>query len=245
MPSRSLFTANLAVSKSLTNTKNETPGTSITRHCQKGSFVWGKGVPILFTLRTFTLTDNISEEFSTALLNAQTKIKHAIDNKAGPYATYASYEALHDAVVPTFNEEGIYVRQLSHERDNSVCIETRLEFKNESRSSGLVPVPIKGTGPQAFGSAMTYCRRYSLGLAAGIGHQTDDDAQAAEEQMSGAEETITGEDITLIEQHIQDVTFQHFYEKRLENDPNAKKPKTVDDLTLDEVRLARDALADT
>ena len=190
------------------------------------------------------MTDNISEEFSTALLNAQKNIKHAIDNKAGPHSTYASYEALHDAVVPKFNEEGIYVRQLSHELENSVCIETRLEFKNESRSSGLVPVPIKGTGPQAFGSAMTYCRRYSLGLVAMIGHQTDDDARAAEEQMSAAEDEITGADIKQVEEKLTDITLDHFYQKRKEKDPEALKPESLDDLTLEEIQLASAALKD-
>ncbi len=181
---------------------------------------------------------NISEAFFEALLAAQRNIKHAIDNKAGPYATYASFEALHDAVVPTFNENNIYVAQHSHERPGAVCIETVLQFGNEVLSSGMVPVPLKGNGPQAFGSAMTYCRRYSLGLAAGIGHQSDDDAQAAESEMTGA-------DVKQVEDKLTEVTLNHFYEKRKEKDPDAVRPESIDDLTLDEIKLTSAALKDT
>ena len=175
-------------------------------------------------------------------MTAQRNIKHAIDNKAGPYSTYASYEALHDAVVPIFNENDIFVSQHSYERSGAVCIETILMFndvlkKNEYFRTGLVPVPVKGDGPQAFGSAMTYCRRYSLGLAAGIGHQSDDDAQAAENAQSG-----TAVDLEIVENSLQETTFTYFYEERLKSNPDAQKPASINDLTQAEIDIASRAL---
>jgi len=172
---------------------------------------------------------NISEAFLEALLAAQRNIKHAIDNKAGPYATYASYEALHDAVVPVFNENNIHVAQQSHERPGAVCIETILQFGNEVLSSGLVPVPLKGDGPQAFGSAMTYCRRYSLGLAAGIGHQSDDDAMAAED--AALKTSILDAARSVAAAALTEESRAYIGQARREVDPEAEDPQSAEELT--------------
>ena len=177
---------------------------------------------------------NISTAFLKALLTAQRNIKHAIDNKAGPYSTYASYEALHDAVVPVFNENDIFVSQHSYERSGAVCIETILMFndvlkKNEYFRTGLVPVPVKGDGPQAFGSAMTYCRRYSLGLAAGIGHQSAADAMVAEE--AALKTSILDAARSVAAAALTEESRAYIGQARREVDPQAEDPQSAEELT--------------
>lgn len=183
----------------------------------------------------------MNTEFFTALITAQKAIKHAIDNKTNTHlkSSYASFEALHEAVVPVMNGQGILVRQVSHECENAVSIETILSFEKETASSGLTTIPVSGTTPHAWGSTLTYARKSSLALAANIGHQTDDDANSAlpKEKKEGME--INHDFLTA---NVKQITLKHFGEKRRETDPEAKIPQSVDDLTIEECEIASAAL---
>ncbi len=128
-----------------------------------------------------------------ALLKSQIAIQHAAGSATNPHfhSKYATYEGVVAAVKPILNKNGIYFQQVSHPDSNGVSVETVFHGFGETLSSGVLFVPAaiakSGAGPQQFGAALTYARRYSLALACGIGTNRDDDANAAQEAFESSE----------------------------------------------------------
>tara|TARA_Y100000114_G_C11753250_1_gene325525 strand:+ start:1367 stop:2140 length:774 start_codon:yes stop_codon:yes gene_type:complete len=119
-----------------------------------------------------------------ALIEAQKEAKHAAATGRNPMykdSKFVPLEVLIDYVHPIFNKHGIWIQQHSHVMDEGICVETIFWHESgASMSSGKVFVRAEKQTPQGFGSAMTYCRRYSLSLATGVGGDKDDDGNAAE-----------------------------------------------------------------
>ena len=125
-------------------------------------------------------TSKPTPELITALVHAQKKVQHATDDGKNPFfkSDYATYEAVVNAVKIPLNEQGIIFQHYSHLMEGGACIETVFYGHGGSLSSGHIFVPADKRDPQAYGSALTYAKRYSLAMAAGVGHQKDDDAEA-------------------------------------------------------------------
>ena len=125
-----------------------------------------------------------------ALIEAQKEAKHAAATGSNPVfknSKYVPLEVLIDYVHPIFNKHGIWIQQHSHVMDEGICVETIFWHESgSSMSSGKVFVRADKQTPQGFGSAMTYCRRYSLSLATGVGGDKDDDGNAAEDDNKKA-----------------------------------------------------------
>ena len=82
------------------------------------------------------------------------------------------------------NSNGIALIQQCHETESGVTVETVfLHESGESWSAGKLHVPAAKQDPQGYGSALTYCRRYSLMAACGIAPE-DDDGNAASRQRA-------------------------------------------------------------
>ncbi len=120
-------------------------------------------------------------ELIDALIAAQSQIQHATKDGINPYfkSGYATLEQVITAVKEPLNNNGIYFQQASHESPTGACVETTFWGYGSSLSTGKVQIPADRNDAQAFGSALTYAKRYSLSMACGIGHQTDDDANSA------------------------------------------------------------------
>ena len=116
-----------------------------------------------------------------ALIRAQSSIKHATKDGINPYfkSGYATLEQVITAVKKPLNDNGIYFQQESHENEVGACVETTFWGHGANLSTGKVTIPADRKDAQAFGSALTYAKRYSLSMACGIGHQADDDANSA------------------------------------------------------------------
>lgn len=116
-----------------------------------------------------------------ALIKAQSSIKHATKDGVNPYfkSGYATLEQVITAVKKPLNDNGIYFQQESHENEGGACVETTFWGHGANLPTGKVTIPTDRNDAQAFGSALTYAKRYSLSMACGIGHQTDDDANSA------------------------------------------------------------------
>tara|TARA_B100000965_G_scaffold315218_1_gene275423 strand:- start:3060 stop:3767 length:708 start_codon:yes stop_codon:yes gene_type:complete len=117
-----------------------------------------------------------------ALLKAQSEITHAVDDGENPVfkSAFATLEGVIDAVKPVLNANGIYYQQVSHDCDNGISVETIFYGHDSFLKTGKVTIPADKNTCQGYGSALTYAKRYSLSMAAGIGHQPDDDGNEAE-----------------------------------------------------------------
>ncbi len=123
--------------------------------------------------------DKLTPELVEALTLAQDEIKHADQDGKNPYfkSDYATLEQVISTVKPVLNKHGVMFQQISHKSDVGACVETWFFGHGGMLSTGPVTIAATQIDPQAFGSAFTYAKRYSLSLACGIGHQKDDDAE--------------------------------------------------------------------
>jgi hypothetical protein len=115
------------------------------------------------------------------LLEVQQELSHAKAEAVNPHfkSSYVKFEDLWDYSKEALNAHGIMIQQISHECEVGACIETVLYGHGEHLSTGKMIVRADKPTAQAFGSAVTYAKRYSLSMALGIGADKDDDANSA------------------------------------------------------------------
>ena len=116
-----------------------------------------------------------------SLLEVQKKLDHAKAEATNPHfkSQYVKFEDLWDYAKDVLNSHDIMIQQVSHECEVGACIETVLYGHGDSLSTGRMVVRADKPTAQAFGSAVTYAKRYSLSMALGIGADKDDDANNA------------------------------------------------------------------
>ena len=122
------------------------------------------------------------KNISTAFVKAQKAFSPALKTSTNPHfkSRYADLAACVEAVVDALNDNGIALIQKCHECPDGVIVETVfLHESGESIEAGKLHVPASKQDPQGYGSALTYCRRYSLMAACGIAPE-DDDGNAAQ-----------------------------------------------------------------
>jgi len=115
------------------------------------------------------------------MAKAFAQIEGAVKGKTNPAfrSKYADLAAVVDAVKPALAEHGLWFRQITHPADGGVCVETIIHHSSgEMLPCGPLFVPASKQDAQGFGSALTYCRRYSLMAAFGVPAE-DDDGNAA------------------------------------------------------------------
>ena len=115
------------------------------------------------------------------LLEVQRELSHATADAVNPHfkSQYVKFEDLWDYAKEALNSHNIMIQQVSHECEVGACIETVLHGHGASMSTGKMIVRADKPTAQAFGSAITYAKRYSLSMALGIGADKDDDANNA------------------------------------------------------------------
>lgn len=120
-----------------------------------------------------------------ALAKALPELEAAKKAATNPHfkSKYADLGSVMEAIEPV-KEHGLWWRQVSHEREHGIAIETFYVHAEGELSAGTLYVPADKNNPQAFGSAMTYARRYSLQAAFGLATE-DDDGNAASRGTGG------------------------------------------------------------
>lgn len=121
------------------------------------------------------------KELFAAMSAASAEIEGAQKDSNNPHfkTKYADLSSVVAAIKPALTKQGLWFRQVCHERDKGVCVETYACHKSgEEISFGSLYVPASKQDAQGFGSALTYCRRYSLMTAFGVCPE-DDDGNAA------------------------------------------------------------------
>jgi hypothetical protein len=121
------------------------------------------------------------KQVAAALVKAQREFGPALKSSTNPHfrSKYADLSACIEAVIDALNNNGIYLMQLTEERENGVCVQTQfIHESGEIMSGGSLFMPASKIDAQGFGSALSYARRYSLMAACGIAPE-DDDANSA------------------------------------------------------------------
>ena len=125
---------------------------------------------------------------------------------------YPTLNQLLDIVLPMCHDRGLGLMQVTHPIEGGVGVETVLfNDKNEHISSGILAMPLTTDGDgniinvggvkrsggvygqfgaQAYGSALTYARRYSLTAFFGMKAEDDDGFQASQKRMTKEEAEV-------------------------------------------------------
>lgn len=128
------------------------------------------------------------KHIASALVKAQKEFGPALKTSTNPHfkSKYADLAACVEAVIDSLNNNGISMLQQTREDLTGVSVQTVLLHESgESWESGWLHVPAAKQDPQGYGSALTYCRRYSLMAACGIAPE-DDDANAASKPVDNS-----------------------------------------------------------
>ena len=120
-------------------------------------------------------------ELAKAIAAAQAKLKPVKKECKNPFfnSRYADLAAVWEALKP-FHEEGIAITQMPFDAgEGMVGITTQLTHTSGQWIAGSLALPVSKDDAQGVGSAVTYCRRYSLGCMTGVVTEEDDDGNQA------------------------------------------------------------------
>jgi hypothetical protein len=132
-------------------------------------------------------TNNRSDklgELAKALAKAQSEMTAALKSSENPHfrSRYADLAAVFDACKEALNKNGFAIVQRVENDANGACVETMLLHSSGEFVSSKCWLPVAQKTAQAYGSAITYARRYGLTSLAGVAADEDDDGNAASEQ---------------------------------------------------------------
>lgn len=130
------------------------------------------------------------KEIATALLKVQKSLDPIYKGKKGYGYTYADLPAVLNAVVDVLNQNGVVVVQSPEKTDkNAACIVTRLIHADSGEEiNSVIEVPFEADNKQkmsvaqAYGSAITYAKRYALVSMLGVATEDDDGASAGRKE---------------------------------------------------------------
>lgn len=122
------------------------------------------------------------KDIAAAMAKAQMQIKAAIKDTKGQVGKgvykYADLASVWDACKAALSANNIAVIQKPDFDGPVMWLETMLLHSSGDCITGRYPLRPTQDNPQAYGSAMTYARRYSLSAMVGIVTDEDDDGAA-------------------------------------------------------------------
>jgi hypothetical protein len=131
------------------------------------------------------------KNIAAAFVKAKRAFGPALKDKTNPAfrSKYADLGACIDAVEEALLANGIAFIQETFEDATGVTVETVfIHESGEVLRCGKLHVPAAKQDPQGYGSALTYCRRYSLCAAAGIAPEDDDGNLASKPRQQSTQE---------------------------------------------------------
>lgn len=121
-------------------------------------------------------------EISKALNTFRTAVKQPVKSASNPFfkSKYVALEGVVNAIDSALKDTGLSYVQEATSEGNQVGVTTLLLHESgEWIEMTPLTLPVTKNDAQAFGSAETYARRYSLSAAFGITSDLDDDGNAA------------------------------------------------------------------
>lgn len=134
-------------------------------------------------------------ELAAALSKAQGAIKGALKDTANPFfkSRYADLSSVWDACRAQLSGNGLSVVQTPCQGEHGVTVETVLLHSSGQWVGNKFTIPVAKEDAQAFGSAITYARRYALAALVGVAPE-DDDGNAASGKSDAKSTKITPND---------------------------------------------------
>lgn len=134
------------------------------------------------------------KDIATALAKAQMQIKSAIKDTKGQIGQnkaykYADLGSVFDACKKALNDNGIAIVQRTDFCGPEIWLETMLLHASGDSIAGRYPLRPTQDTPQAYGSALTYARRYALSAMVGVVADEDDDGASASKHEEVQEDT--------------------------------------------------------
>lgn len=141
---------------------------------------------------------NEIDQIAAAIAKAQASMGSATKNSSGQVRgnrnyKYADLAAIVDTYRQPFAEQGLSVVQRPQPSDTGVRIQTMiLHTSGQWIADDGLYMPADQNNPQAYGSAMTYARRYGISALVGI-VTDDDDGKAATDAANAKQQPLTDE----------------------------------------------------
>ena len=119
-------------------------------------------------------------ELAAAMAKAQAQLENAAKSSNNPHfkSKYADLAEILNTVRPAFSANGLSVTQCPSFEAGIASVETVLMHSSGQWMSSVISAPVGKQDAQGVGSAITYCRRYSLAAIAGIAQEDDDGSSA-------------------------------------------------------------------
>jgi len=125
-------------------------------------------------------TSESIKEIATALNKAQGEMVGANKNSANPFykSTYSSLADIMRAISKPFYDNKLCFVQGAEYQEGMIAVVTRIMHESGEWIESTTMLPAVKNDPQAYGSAITYGKRYGLQALSGI-PSVDDDGQMA------------------------------------------------------------------
>lgn len=134
--------------------------------------------------------DNTPElnELATALAIAQGQIEDADKSVSNPFfkSKYADLAAVRAVIRKPLSDNGLSIVQLPSSSEIGIAVRTVLMHKSGQYISEELQIPVSKQDAQAYGSAISYARRYALMSMLNIAAE-DDDGNSATAKAPGRE----------------------------------------------------------
>ena len=181
-------------------------------------------------------SENINE-IAKAVNTFRQTVKQPTKNGDNPFlkSRYVQLEGVVDAIDNALQDTGLAYTQEVVSEGNQVSV-TTLIFHSSGQFIELGPlsVPVAKNDAQAFGSAETYARRYSLSAAFGITSDLDDDGTAAGVNPPKAQPRRVNKPSGSIDhttvKAVKTLIMEQFNKMPAVNKNGEPKPKTVNEL---------------
>lgn len=153
------------------------------------------------------MTQENIDLLADALCKAQQEMERAIKDSTNPHfrSKYADLSSILDACMPALNKNGLSVLQPIIEKDGKEYIETILLHKSGQRISCFTRIFYNQNTAQAFGSGVTYARRYGLQSFICLGAEDDDGEKAYNKEQHKKIEIEDIEDVFINEEQQEEL----------------------------------------
>lgn len=151
------------------------------------------------------ITSEKIDMVSKALVAAQKEIEVAQKNAENPFfkSHYANFTAVVDAVKGPLNRQGLAFLQLVQTDDDIDTVETILMHESGQFISSTARVYCnKPNDPQAFGTGITYAKRYALQAALGLPTEDNDGGGGSGDGPPEPDPNIMSKLIVLLEENM-------------------------------------------